>query len=189
MNNEKTKVEIKEGRELTENELRLINDARKREFNSQSLVDPKPDNEHWTKMFFLLKNEDNSLLAFARLHDTEIEFMKERYRVLGLATLVAIEKGQGYGKQLVTYMKKYIEDSAITGVGFCNKKLTDYYRNIGFGVIEDGTNKTLYKDTKGNLHNDNWGGGDIIYIEGKDNLIKEILSNPNENIFIFRPHW
>ena len=55
-------------------------------------------------------------------------------------------------------MKKYIEDTGTTGIGFCNKKLTDYYRKIGFGIIEDGTERTLYKDNDGNTHHDKWGG-------------------------------
>ena len=189
MQDSDVKIIIKKGKELTKDELQLINNARKREFNSKSKINPQPENEHWEKKYFLLKDKNNSLLAFARLHNVDVEFMKKRYPALGLATLIAIEKGKGFGKKLVTYIRKYIENSKITGIGFCNKKLTNYYRKTGFGIIENATLRTLYKDPKGNLHHDKWGGGDVIYVQGKDELIKEITSNPNENIFIFRPHW
>jgi len=186
---EETSVVIRLGKDLSNNELNIINDYRKKEFNSQSLINPQPDNEHWKKKFFLLKDKKGFLLAFARLHETEVEFKDKRFPVLGIATLVAVKKGYGFGKHLMIYMKKYIQDTGITGLGYCNKKLTEYYRRIGFGIIEDGTLKTLYRDSEGKHHHDNWGGGDAIYVEGKDNLIKEILANQSENIFIFRPHW
>ena len=183
------KFQIKPGKDLTKLEVDLINKARSLEFNSKSLINPKPDNEDWEKKYFLLKDQNNKTLAFAMLLETEVEFKGKRYSLLGLANLIAINKGKGYGKILIYKMKNYIKKSGLTCIGFCNKKITGFYQKCGFGVIIDGCSKTLYKDTKGNFHSDRFGGGDLIYIEGEDSLIKQILDNPKEKLIIFRPHW
>lgn len=184
-----TKMVIKEGRELTKNELELINLWRKKEFNSKSVIEPKEGDDNWNKKYFLLLNGDSVLVAFARLHEIELEFMGERYHILGISTLIAVEKGKGYGKELVLKMMDYIRGVGKTGIGFCNKKLTEYYRKCGFGTIVDGTLRFLYKDEKGELFNDPWGGGDVIYVEGEDGLMKKVLDNPEIEVTSYRKHW
>lgn len=81
------------------------------------LLNSPPENYHQVLLFhsflFLLVNtvnflsirNNNSLLAFARLHETQVEFDKIKYPVLGIATLVAVQKGHGYGQQLVSFIK------------------------------------------------------------------------------------
>ena len=182
------KLEIKKGKDLTSHELDIINDARKKEFNSTSMLAPVQGNEDWNKLYFLLR-DDNTLLAFARLHEVTIEFDAKQYEVLGFATLISLCKGEGYGAKLVQEIKKYVEASGKTSIGFFNNTIREFYKKAGVGIIIDGTSKTLYKDHEGVLHKDTWGGGDILYIEGKDRLIENILSKPDEPIYIFRPHW
>ena len=183
------KFQIKQGKDITKLEVDLINKARSLEFNSTSLINPKPVNEDWEKKYFLLKDQNAKTLAFAMLLEIEVEFKRVRHSILGLSNLIAINKGKGYGKILIFKMKKYIKKSGLTCIGFCNKKITGFYKKCGFGVIVDGCSKTLYKDIKGNFQSDRFGGGDLIYIKGGDGLVRQILDNPKENLIIFRPHW
>src|SRR3989344_2826828 len=165
-----TKFVIKEGKNLTNDELVVINSWRKKEFNSKSVIKPEPGNDDWNKKYFILLNENDKIVAFARLHDVNLELKGKKYNILGLASLVSTERGRGYGKKLTLEMKKFIEGSGKNGIGFCNKKLTDFYRKCGFGIITDGTSRFIYKDDNGQLIKDPWGGGDVIYIRGKDDL-------------------
>jgi predicted GNAT family N-acyltransferase len=184
-----TKLIIKEGRNLTPRELKVINEWRMKEFNSKSFIKPKQGNEDWNKRYFLLLNENGEIVAFARLHEVNLEFLGKEYAIFGLATLISIERGKGYGEKLTLEMKKFIEKSGKTGVGFCDKKLTDFYRKCGFGNIKDGVSRFLYKNEEGNLLKDTWGGGDVIYLEGEDKLIELIINNPKEIVISYRQHW
>jgi len=182
------KLLIKDGKELTKDELDVINLWREKEFNSKSVIEPKLNDDNWNKKYFLLFEGINKLVAFARLHEVKLEFLGEEYSILGLATLISTERRKGYGKRLVLEMKRYIELSGKAGIGFCNKKLTEFYKDCGFGIIVDGTSRFLYKDNN-NLVKDPWGGGDVIYVEGKDGLITKILENPGVDVISHRKHW
>lgn len=184
-----TKIIIKRGKDLTDNELSVINYWRKKEFNSKSVIQPQPGDDNWNKKYFILLNDKKKIVAFARLHDVNLEFLGKEYNIIGLATLISTERGLGHGKQLTLEMKKHIEGLGKTGIGFCNKKLTKFYRKCGFGIIADGTLRFLYKDDEGKLIKDPWGGGDVIYLKSNDGLIKEILTHPNEKVISYRQHW
>ncbi|GEM_PF-6946882 len=47
-------LKIKPGKELTQPELKIINDARVKHFNSKSVIKPLPENEDWEKLYFML---------------------------------------------------------------------------------------------------------------------------------------
>jgi predicted GNAT family N-acyltransferase len=180
---------IKKGKELTDEELNVLNEWRVKEFHSKNLIKPVIGDDNWEKIYFLLLDKNNKALAFCRIHEVNIEFMDKEYRILGLATLISTIRGKGYGKRLASEMIKYVQDSGKTGIGFCNKILTDYYRGIGFGIIEEGAQRFVYKNEKGKLLTNPWRGGDVIFIAGDDGLIKEILNRPGEKVITDRLHW
>ena len=184
-----TKLNIKEGKYLTDQELEIINIWIKKEFNSKSIIHPIKGDDNWNKKYFLLKNKNNKIVAFARLHEVNIEFLGVNYSILGLATFISTERGKGFGKKLTLEMKKYVQKLNKTSIGFCNKKLTDFYSKCGFGIIPDGTLRFLYKDGEDKLIKDPWGGGDVFYIESKDCLIKEIINQPDDKVISYRQHW
>lgn len=181
-------ISIVRGKELKPNEISIINEARKKEFNSTSIINPQPDNEDWEKIYFLLKDEFGNLLAFARFHDVKIEFMKETYEILGSATLVSLIKERGYGSKLKRAMIECARAQNKTSIGFCNPKLSEFYRKLECGIIQDGSQRFLYKSQNNDLLPFTR-GGDLLYIEGNDKLISKILSNPNEKIISNRDSW
>ncbi len=80
-------------------------------------------------------------------------------------------------------MYDYIHASGKTGIGFCRHELINFYKNCGFEVIPKGINYFHYKIPS------SYPDSDAFYIKGKDALIDEILSNPDEVAEISRRHW
>ena len=176
------KTLILPGKDLSENDLKVINDSRFKEFNSQSLIKPLRDNEDWNKIYFLLK-ESEQLLAFGRLHDVNVECQEKTYQILGIATIVSVIKGKGYGFELMQSMKKYILSTGKTGIGFCNKNITEFYRKCGLGILENGQDRFEYSEPA------RYQGGDVIFIKGADDLIDRMVSDKNITARISRPQW
>lgn len=176
------KILIIRGKDLTQQDLEFINYSRKIEFGSESIIDPQPDNEDWDKIYFLAKSGDK-LLAFGRLHKTEVTFMDKKYSVLGIATIAVSDKGKGIGKLLVLSMKKYIQEKEETGLGFCAKFITPFYIKCGLNVIIDGQKRFSYPAPS--MYPDD----DAIYIPGKNKLIEIMEKYPNEVAYLSRPHW
>ena len=183
------KIEIKKGKKLTISEIDLINLWRKKEFGSKSLIAPRPGSDDWNKIYFLLKDTNSNILAFGRIHDVNIEFLGKGYSVFGIATLIATVKGKGYGSRLLKAQLAYAKKHGKTAIGFCNKKLSDFYRKRGLTILENGAGRFLYKDENDHLHEDPWGGGDVIYIEAEDELMGLIIANPIEKVISYRQHW
>src|SRR5947208_2962511 len=120
------KLLIIQGKDLTPADLETINISRKEEFGADSkTISPKPSNEDWEKIYFLLR-EESTLLSYARLHDVEVTFLDKTYSILGIATTVSLQKGKGYGKKLTLGVKAYVKHSGKTALGFCNKFITPF---------------------------------------------------------------
>jgi hypothetical protein len=180
-------IQIKKGKELTSTELELMNKARVVHFNSKNAIQPLPDNEDWEKLYFLKYTDSGELGAFARYHNVLITFNGINYEVLGSATLIALIPSKSYGADVKKEMIKYAKEKDKTSIGFCNPKLSGYYKSLGCGIIIDGAQRFYQKQTDGNLKQ--FQDGDVLYINGADNLITEILQNPTLPVICNRYHW
>ncbi|MFA5776132.1 MAG: hypothetical protein WC988_01075 [Patescibacteria group bacterium] len=181
-------VQIKKGKELSNIELTLINNARVAHFNSKNTIRPSPENEDWEKLYFLKYTESGELGVFARYHNVLIEFNGKNYEVLGSATLIALIPGKGYGAEVKKEMIRYTMEQGKTSIGFCNPKLSKYYKSLGCGIIIDGARRFYQREQDGNLKQFLI-GNDVLYIEGKDQLIQEILKSPDLPVICGRYHW
>lgn len=175
-------VTILAGKDLSKNAVETINQARLQEFGSTNAIVLQPNNENWEKIYFLAKDA-NRLVAFGRLHDVDVTFRSETYSIFGIATVIALEKGKGYGKLLMEEIKDYILKSGKTGLGFCNKTITIFYEKCGFGIIKEGQ-KRFHHSAPPRFQD-----SDAVYIGGKDDLIKKLFEYPHENAQVSRPHW
>jgi len=82
------------GRELSPAELAVINLNRRQEFGSVSVVAPVVGSDDWERLYFLVEDH-GQLMAFGRLHQTiAADLAGVRHQILGIASIVAIEKGQ-----------------------------------------------------------------------------------------------
>lgn len=175
-------VSIILGKELTQDEVKIINEARLNEFGSTNKINPNPNNEDWEKKYFLVK-EKQHMVAFGRLHEVEVLFDKKKYHILGIATIIALEKGRGYGILLMSEIKKYLQQLRKTGVGFCEREVSPFYEKCGYNILRKGNVRFQY-DTP-SPHPDD----DVLYLNGEDNLMKKIIENPDLNAIISRPQW
>lgn len=175
-------ISILPGKDLSPQDIETINAARLKEFGSTTKIQPTPENDDWNKVYFLAK-QGTELVAFGRLHDVDVTFLGNTYHILGIATIIALQKGKGYGKYLMEAMKKYIETSGQTAVGFCGNHNTPFYRKCGFEIIVEGQN--LFQNPTPSRHKNS----DVLYISGKDRLIETMLEHPTEIAQISRPHW
>lgn len=118
------------GKDILKDDLCVINKWRVVEFNSDTFITPSPDNLDWEKPYFIVKN-NNSLVSFGRLHTIEVYFHRERpYPILGIATVVFVEKGKRYGIIVMTKMKEYIKEKRMTAIGFCNPNNSIFYEKV-----------------------------------------------------------
>lgn len=177
-----TKVVIVQGKNLSTNDLGIINAARQKEFGSPVAIDPKPDNEEWEKQYFLARNGEK-LVAFGRLHEVDVTFENQTYPIFGIATVIALEKGGGYGKTLMIAMKEYIEERGKTGIGFCSKDVTPFYEKCGYGILVDGQQEFHHPAPP------KFEGSDVLYIDGEDRLVEKMLAHPGEIAELSKPHW
>lgn len=190
-----TQIQIKLGKDLTVKELEAINEYRLKEFKSKTLINPRKDNENWKAQFFLLYTDEYVLKAFGKLSDIQIALNptgdrvsrpvgSRVYDVPCISTIIATEKGCGFGKQLVQGMIEYVKKTGKTAIGFCETGLLGFYEKCGFGIAPAIDNHFVYQDKEGNVL-PNIVPGEVIYVSGSDDLMDKILTS-QEQVGVFR---
>jgi hypothetical protein len=175
------------GRDLSPEEIRLINHYRKLEFNSQNPIAPNPDNDDWQKPYFLLRDRDD-LVAFGRLHSIDVEFRETRYEILGIATIIAIIKGSGFGRELMNEIKLYVNQSGKTAIGFCDPKVSGFYEKCGYSILQEGMSHFDFSVQDRRIappHPHDY----VLYLDGRDRLMQAIHRYPKEKVTAYRPAW
>ena len=101
--------------------------------------------------------------------------------------MISIVKKKGYGKAMVSAMKKYLIKKRKTGVGFCGHNVSSFYEKSGLKTKEKFGRRFFY-DYGNKNKNFNKRDLDLVYWEGKDKFITKIL---NTKILVKLPceHW
>ncbi len=179
----KLKIETKNIRNLSNKEIDLMNKIRVREWGSKEARSKK---DFPNTIFFFLK-DDGKIMAFGGLRYITINYQGKNYKILGLCSILSVKKGKGYGKILVKAMIKHLKKTGKTGLGFCGKKITGFYKKSGLNTKKDLIRRFVYKNPKtGKEVIDNEGDG--LYYEGKDQFMKKVLST-KQIVYINTPHW
>src|SRR5258706_7705647 len=108
---------IKHGKDLTADELETINKTRQLEFQSSTIFDTNNAQYFYEHIFFLVE-ENNKIHAFGLFLETNITFLSVTYKIFGIASIVSLQKGKGYGKILMEGMKDFVMKSGKTPSGF-----------------------------------------------------------------------
>lgn len=176
---------IKPGSRLTTEEILEIDEAKNREWG----IPPMRLNDIETSIFFLLRDEQNYLLALGQTSIIPpLEFNKEVFNILGVGGIIANIKGKGYGTELVHGIIEYLNKNNKTGVGFCDDKLGDFYNKCGFVVVKDLAKRFVYYENGKKIINTN--EKNVFYHESRDNFLKKVLENPDmEVILSHEPNW
>ena len=185
-------IEIILDKNLTKRHTVLMNRWRKKEFGPQwTIRNFKKDYLPGARFFFL--KENRKIVAFGTLRKVTINYLGKKYNILGICNIISIEKGKGYGKILIAAMIKYLKKTGKTGLGFCRSKNTQFYKKAGLNTIKDLTKRFALRNATTNKYKYDEEGGDGIYIDGKDKLIKKVLSTKGTGTYylpdIKQPHW
>jgi len=175
-------VIIKKGSSLSNQEVKLMNLARKKEFGTKEIKDFKKDYPLDSNYFFVL---DKKIVAFGILIPISIDYLGKKYKIMGICSIISLKKGKGYGKILIQAMISYLKKTNKTGLGFTTK--TKFFKKAGLKTKKNFIKKFVYVNpkTKEKVYDNE---GDGIYLEGKDKFISKVINNKSK-VFINIIHW
>lgn len=180
------KVTIKKGKELSASFIKKWNKTMFDEFEEGNPLNPK-DKEQFSKHIFFIVMDRKNIVSIGRLVPVRINFLGKDYDIIGIADIVSVIKGKGYGKVLMTSMLKYLRKNKKTGIGFCESKNEIFYNKCGFKTEASSLKRFIYTDKRSKVHRDT-DDDYVFYFDGKDKFMKKILSN-KLNIDIPIHHW
>lgn len=183
----KMKVKIIKGKYLSQKNIAQLNKIMQEAFSDKDTLEIGNRQNYSKDIFFVLYNKEK-ILSLGRLRPAKINILGKSYKILGIADIISIIKGKGYGKKIVQSMHKYLEKTNNRGLGFCRRDNSLFYKKSGLNVERNISKKFIYRDNHGKNIKDRI-SQDVIYSNNAKQLIKLILSNLNLEINISREHW
>ena len=83
----------------------------------------------------LLLLENSKAVAYLNLVTIELEIDNKLIDALGIGNVCAIEKGKGYGNELMKLTNKLIKSSNKPGLLFCKPELVGFYEKIDWCIL------------------------------------------------------
>ena len=84
---------------------------------------------------FLLNKK--KVVAYLNIIDIELIIDSSPFNALGIGNVCAIEKGKGYGIELMKQTNQFIIQEDKIGLLFCKHSLVDFYIKCGWIIIKD----------------------------------------------------
>ncbi len=176
------KVVVKNGAELSPDELLQVNTTKARQWHNP----PMDDDLARETTLFLLEDEKNQILAQGELIEVNgIIFNNKTFNIIGIGGIVANEWGKGYGRQIMSAIKSYIFEKKMTGVGFTNK--SGFYVKCGFKIDSGSKRRFVYMQDGVRITNKE--DEDVLYLEGEDKFMEKVLSSSEDILLPRRPDW
>lgn len=174
---------VKSGSKLTQQELNQINQNKFREWQIPTMS----EEQVLLSTFFLLK-EGEEILAQGQLVDIPgVKFKGQTFNLSGVGGIIASQKGQGFGKQLMTGIKDYLIKNNLIGVGFTGDQTIEFYRKSGFLADQDALKRFVHlKDGQRVTNKEDW----VFYQDSTDKFMEKVLENPDLDVLLPRdPDW
>lgn len=100
--------------------------------------------EHYEWININLKSSDihvllyheKTLLAYLNLIDIEVKVDGIDLMGYGVGNVCAIEKGKGWGKELIRRVNKYLSETNKIGLLFCKEKLKKFYSENDWKLLD-----------------------------------------------------
>ena len=178
-------ITIKPGKELTQHEIDQINQAKSREWNEPSMGDEQKK----ISLFFLLKDSQNHILAQGQLLTiNNVIFNHKTFDIYGIGGIIANQKGQGYGKQLMLAIREFLNKEGKSGIGFTGLNIIGFYQKCGF--TPDFTSLKCFVHLDKDKKITNTTEDCIFYEDSADKFMQQVLAHPEEEIYLPRdPDW
>jgi len=168
------KTEIIEGKKISSELVKFWNKTMFDTFHS------KPIKNFRKNVFFIVK-DNKEIVALGRIILIDINYLGKSYEIFGFGDIASLEKGKGYGKILMSSMKKYSQKNKKTALGFCHNTRIPFYEKCGFKTKKKTTKKFFYlgknKGEKKYARFYSRCNPVIIYLSGKDRFVEDILRN------------
>jgi hypothetical protein len=143
--------------------------------------------EQGSTFFFL--HENDSIKAFGMLKPVTIAMANLKFDILGIGNIIAIDKGKGYGTELMKKQLSFLLERDKSGLGFCKNPICNFYSKCGFKVVANLASRMRYlyfrEDGFPGKTNPNFG---LLYFQGSDRIIDH-LTRVNDLIYIDVPFW
>lgn len=88
----------------------------------------------------------NSVVAYLNLIDIDVEINENSIKGYGVGNVCAIEKGKGFGFEIMKEANSYILDSKKVGLLFCKQPLLRFYKSLSWNEVEPKNYKINGKD-------------------------------------------
>jgi hypothetical protein len=182
------RLEIKKGKHMQPRVLKEVDKIWRKAFTVTYTSVLREGGGFANDIFFILYDK-KEILSTGRLRPiSNIQFMKKKYSLLGIADIVSVIRGKGYGKRIMKAIKKYLNSKNEIGIGFCRRNNSPFYRKCGFNIGENLITRFIFTNKKGKLIKNEW-DDDIIYSYMGKGLVNKMRENPKEKILIPRGAW
>lgn len=185
----KTSVKIQRGRDLPAPTCKRVTDVWRKEWPVKTPLTARNREKFADDIFFIVRDSNNKIISIGRLHHITFEFLGKEYKILGIGDIVSVKQRKGYGKIVMQAIHKYLKRTKQTGIGFCSPKNAPFYAKCGFKITKTFVKRFYKRMPGGKIQKSKWQKADTLYLDGKDKLMKKILSHPRTRIFTSKLHW
>ena len=181
------KISIKSGRNLSESDYLQIKEAFFREFKEG----PNSPGDLSNHKFFLLKEGEKILALGGLIPVKPVTFRGKIFNIVGIGGILANEKRKGYGKKIMTSIRRYLILHHETGVGFCGERNIQFYEKCGFNIDRDSITRFIHHENGKRISNGMKTTTDfVVYLDSDDHFMKKVQENSSEDIILPRPpNW
>lgn len=135
-------MKIKSGKNLSSEEIDLMVQARIREYGENT---KDFENKEQDSVFFFL-NEDDKTKAFGMLKPVVLYYLNHEYPIMGVGNIMSLEKGKGYGTELMREITSYLKENNQVGLGNTHKDNFVFYEKCGYKFIPGLIDRVIYKN-------------------------------------------
>ena len=94
-------------------------------------------------LFFFLRQYGH-IAAFGMLKPVRLTFDTHHADILGIGNIIAVQKGQGLGRRLMSTIQDYLLTEKMVGLGFCYAEVCGFYAACGLDIVTTLTPKFRY---------------------------------------------
>jgi GNAT superfamily N-acetyltransferase len=167
------KLQVIKGEKLPTKVLRLMNGERRKQYSRTTNTFQK---KYHGKSYFFLVKDKSKVVTWCFLRPVEMNYEDKKYNVLALGGVMTLkeEKGKGYGKFLIQNIAKWLKKKGKTGIGFCGKKVENFYEKAGLKIKKKFSHRIEMENPKTKKRIADPDICSAIYIEGKNKFISKL---------------
>ena len=179
-----TFLSIQRGKFLQVQTIRQISEIWQEAFPGYKPLEPRNRKFFANDVFFILRSPEKEILSVGRLRPINgVSFLGKLYNIQGIGDIVSVIERKGYGKAIMHAIHKYLSRRKQTGVGFCTRDISPFYPKCGFKIVENLTERFLYKNSEGKIMRDEE-HIDVLYLSGINGFMEKLLEYPKKTVLM-----